>query len=246
MGPARFGSSPVLKNLQFSTGSYHGYGIHDFLHAEPRFADDPTRADDELRALVDAAHAGGLYVIFDIVLNHTGDVFAYQCDASDSTCISTNGAEATFHSSVQAVRWRDGKGLAHSDWTDIGTIANPTSDALVWPRELQRNAFFRMQGGASPQDDTIGDFASLKQMRTDILELQNHLIRAYQYIIARFDVDGFRIDTLRYLKNNLAQTFGNSIREFALSIGKKNFFTFGEVWTGDSEATIAQFIGRNT
>src|ERR1700730_4599060 len=34
------------------------------------------------------------------------------------------------------------------------------------------------------------------------------------------------------------------MREFALSAGKKNFFTFGEVY--DDENTIAQFIGRNT
>jgi glycosidase len=31
-----------------------------------------------------------------------------------------------------------------------------------------------------------------------------------------------------------------------MSIGKKNFFTFGEVLTGDSEQVIAEFIGRNT
>lgn len=31
-----------------------------------------------------------------------------------------------------------------------------------------------------------------------------------------------------------------------LSIGKKNFFTFGEVWQDDDEARIAEFIGRNT
>jgi hypothetical protein len=48
--------SPVLRNLR-SDPSYHGYGIHDFLRAEPRFADDPQHADEELRALVDAAHA---------------------------------------------------------------------------------------------------------------------------------------------------------------------------------------------
>jgi glycosidase len=77
-------------------------------------------------------------------------------------------------------------------------------------------------------------------------DVQQFLIRAYQYVIARFDVDGFRIDTLRYLKGGLPLLFGNSIREFAMSIGKKNFFTFGEVWTGNSEQTIAQFIGRNT
>src|SRR3954469_23186871 len=50
--------SPVLRNLQFDP-SYHGYGIHDFLAAQPRFAQNPLKADDELRALVDAAHAQG-------------------------------------------------------------------------------------------------------------------------------------------------------------------------------------------
>jgi hypothetical protein len=36
----------------------------------------------------------------------------------------------------------------------------------------------------------------------------------------------------------------NAIREFALSVGKKDFFTFGEVNVGDVEQAIAQFIGR--
>jgi glycosidase len=65
-------------------------------------------------------------------------------------------------------------------------------------------------------------------------------------VIARYDIDGFRIDTLRYLKGDLALLFGNSMREFALSIGKKNFFTFGEVMDGSEETDIASFIGRNT
>jgi glycosidase len=36
------------------------------------------------------------------------------------------------------------------------------------------------------------------------------------------------------------------MREFALSIGKKNFFTFGEVFDSNAEQDIATFIGRNT
>src|SRR5260370_3689268 len=70
--------SPVLKNLPFDKFSYHGYGIHDFLHAEPRFAMVPENADQELRALVDAAHAAGLYLIFHIGLDHLADVFAHH------------------------------------------------------------------------------------------------------------------------------------------------------------------------
>jgi glycosidase len=111
---------------------------------------------------------------------------------------------------------------------------------------LQKNDWFRRQGIPGPGDDTMGDFASLKQFRTDLSELQQLLIRACQYAIARFDIDGFRIDTLRYLKGNLPLLFGNSIREFALSVGKKNFFTFGEVFVGDAEQEIARFIGRTT
>ena len=83
-------------------------------------------------------------------------------------------------------------------------------------------------------------------MMTADPDLQSYLIRAYQYVIARFDIDGFRIDTLRYLKGDLPRLFGNSMREFALSIGKKNFFTFGEVLDANAEQDIASFIGRNT
>src|SRR5947209_9056562 len=68
------------------------------------------------------------------------------------------------------------------------------------------------------------------------------LIRAYQYLIAKFDEDGLRIDTLKFIERDFAQVFGNSMREFALSIGKKNFFTFGEVY--DDEEQITRFIGR--
>src|ERR1700753_3942235 len=48
--------SPGLKTLPWCRGSYHGYGIHVFLRANPKFADETSAADDELRALVDAAH----------------------------------------------------------------------------------------------------------------------------------------------------------------------------------------------
>src|SRR6266404_6884693 len=236
LGAGAIWLSPVLKNLQFDHSSYHGYGIHDFLHAEPRFATNPANADDELRALVDAAHAAGLYVIFDIVLNHTGDVFAYD-----------GNSQTIFHTAAQVVQWRNENGIAQPQFPDIATIPNSPLDALVWPSELHQNQFFRRQGEADPNgDDTVGDFSSLKQMLTADPDLQRFLIRAYQYVIARSDIDGFRIDTLRYLQGGLPRLFGNSIREFALSIGKKNFFTYGEVLDGNAEQDIARFIGRNT
>jgi len=247
LGTGAIWLSPVLKNFQSQPGTYHGYGIHDFLRAEPRFADNPQNADDELRDLVDAAHKTGLYVIFDIVLNHTGDAFAYICDVNEKNCTDTNGAIGDFRSTPRNILWRNANGDPQPGASDISGIINPSPDAVVWPSEFQHtNDYYRRQGTSDPDDDTIGDFASLKQFRTDLDDVQRFLIRAYQYVIARYDIDGFRIDTLRYLKNDLPRLFGNSMREFALSIGKKNFFTFGEVLDSQAEEDIARFIGRST
>ncbi len=247
LGAGAIWLSPPLKNFEFDPNTYHGYGIHNFIAAEPRFADNPAAADNELRALVDEAHQQDLLVIFDIVLNHTGNAFAYQCDPADQFCLNNQGAQSSFHASPQPVQWRDQTGAARPDFPDVATIPNPSLEAVVWPVELQQNKFFRRQGTPDGNgDDTIGDFSVLKQLVTADPDAQRFLIRAYQYVIARFDIDGFRIDTLRYLKGDLPRLFGNSMREFALSIGKKNFFTFGEVFDSNAEQDIAKFIGRNT
>lgn len=230
--------TPVLKNCQFldgnpNDGTYHGYGIQDFLEIDPRFASNPNNVEQELRAFIDEAHSKGIYIIFDIVLNHTGDVFAYE----------SKGSEAPFSDIPYTVNWRDEKGNARADWQVAEKIQKPPADAAVFPKELRRNEFFRRQGAPMPGGaETIGDFSSLKQLLTSNQELRNVLIRSFQYLIAKYDIDGLRIDTLKYLEPNFALTFGNAIREFALSIGKKNFFTYGEIY--DNEQKISQFIGR--
>jgi glycosidase len=242
LGAGAIWLTPVLKNCQFSQDSYHGYGIQDFLNAEPRFAAPGQDPNDELRKLVDAAHDLGIYVIFDIVLNHSGDVFAYDVPG-DSLCRQTQGSEATFSSAPLAVQWRDETGKARPDWTVAENIANPPPNATVWPAELRRNEYFRRQGLLSNWGTTAGDFMSLKQLLTTDPAVQNALIRVYQNVIAKYDVDGFRIDTLKYMTQDFACVFGNAIREFTESIGKKNFFAFGEVFGGETD--IAKFIGRN-
>lgn len=238
LGAGAIWLSPVLKNRQSDQGTFHGYGIQDFLRPEPRFASAPGKEEDELRALVDEAHAIGLYVIFDIVLNHAGDVFGYK----------DFGPSAPGNSEILPIEWRDQSGQARSDFPSIEDIpfAQRDPDALIWPEELQRNSFFRRKGKGAEEG---GDFESLKEFVTDgregrIFPVRNALILAYQYAIARYDVDGFRIDTLKYIERDFAQTFGNAMREYGQSIGKKNFFTYGEVF--DGEERISEFVGRNT
>lgn len=249
--------SPVFKNCQYEAETYHGYGIQNFIAIEPRFASnpvaaqrDPAFAERELRELIDAIHAHGMYVILDIVLNHAGNVFSYHTHAGDV-------AQTAWHDGgTLPIRWHDADGSARADWPEAP--ANPPADAAVWPAELRHNAFFRRQGNAFTRPGNLseeaGDFYSLKEFATDYARsdplygmsypVRDALIRAYQYIIAKFDVDGFRIDTLKFIEPEFSRTFGNAMREFALCIGKKNFFTFGEIY--DDEGKVEQFVGRDS
>jgi hypothetical protein len=169
---------------------------------------------------------------------------------SSSTCWTAGGgaSEAGWRDTPYPIRWRDADGLGRPDWSSAP--ADPAPDATVWPTELRRNQFFRRQGMGG---ELGGDFASLKELVTGFRQddpvsglrypVRTALIRAYQYAMARYDADGYRIDTLKYIEPEFATVFGNAMREYAQSIGKANFFTFGEVY--DNEEKISRFIGRN-
>ncbi len=195
--------SPVLKNPQFDHNAYHGYGIQNFLSIEPRFASSPERAESELRQLVDDAHALGIYVIFDIVLHHAGNVFEYAITEGGTT---KTFDEIDWSDNVLPIRWRAEDGRGNPLWSDAPT--SPPLDAAVFPDELRRNPWFTLRGNAfSHGFHPFGDFNSLKGIATDVVDnglrpVRNILIRAYQYIIAKFDVDGYRIDTLKFISSD--------------------------------------------
>ena len=239
LGAGAIWLSPVLKNRQSDRGTFHGYGIQDFLQPEPRFASAPGKEEDELRALIDEAHALGLYVIFDIVLNHAGDVFGYKGFGS-----SAPGSSAKSGQSSGATR----AAKPGPTFRSLRTSPPPSASPTGWSG--RRSCSATASSAARARGEKAGgDFESLKEFVTDVRDgqifpVRNALILAYQYAIARFDIDGFRIDTLKYIERDFAQTFGNAMREYGLSIGKKNFFTYGEVF--DDEDEIAEFIGRNT
>jgi glycosidase len=248
LGAGAIWLSPVLKNCQYRHDSYHGYGIQDFLTIDPRFASDPAHADEELRRLVDEAHARNMYVIFDIVLNHAGDVFAYK-DYSDN-----DKENPVFRKQPSyPILWRDQNGERQPKWSDLPKNETIPPDAAVWPKELQHNEFFRRRGKAQLGDD-IGDFFKHKELvtipyETEISELPytllDVLIRIHQYLIAAYDLDGFRVDTLKHLELEFVRQFCGAIREFAAGIGKPNFFIFGEIFS-TNEQFITSYIGGQT
>ena len=71
-----FKNKPVQGAPGTESAGYHGYWITDFTQIDPHLG---TNAD--LKTLVDAAHARGIKVFFDIITNHTADVLDYTDEA---------------------------------------------------------------------------------------------------------------------------------------------------------------------
>ena len=117
--------------------------------------ENANNADDELRDLVDAAHAQGMYVILDIVLNHTGDVFAYVCDPGETNCTGNQWRAGGFSEFARPVHWRDENAVAQSAWTDIAALPNMSTDPMVWPKELAEERVLSQAGDARSERQTI-------------------------------------------------------------------------------------------
>lgn len=217
--------SPIFKNRQERNDTYHGYGIQDFLEVDSRFG---TRED--LQELVRQAHEKGMYVILDIIINHTGDNWAYPEDHP-------------------YYYWKEAPGpFDFGFWREVDPTLGFQQDDAVWPEELLHPEYYKRRGQIKNWDDPDeainGDFLSLKELDITQPTVLDTLIKVYKYWIALADVDGFRVDTVKHMESSATAIFCNAVREYAKGIGKHNFFVFGEI-VGD-DVTIQRYIGRNS
>jgi glycosidase len=235
MGVTAIWLSPVFKQVSFQE-TYHGYGIQDFLSVDPNFG-----GIADLRKMVRTAHANGIYVILDIILNHAGNVFSYSGE---------NGQPPWRGWTYPVAGFNDNKGAANLPFQDY--LRNPLPvvgrDCAVWPREFQDPACFTQKGRINNWDYDPefreGDFFDLKDINhgygpdnsyTPSPALLN-LCEVYKYWVAVADIDGYRIDTVKHMDIGATRFFVSAIREFAQTIGKENFLLVGEITGGRERA----------
>jgi len=247
MGVTALWVSPVFKQTPYRD-SYHGYGIQNFLDIDPHFG---TRAD--LRRMVQAAHRHGIYVILDIILNHSGDVFAYTPDrywtedpGSGQWYLDPRWDGGDY----PVTGYRDADGQPTLPFGEIDLAAQPRAwpHGAIWPRELQDPDTFTERGRISNWDHDPefleGDFYDLKDIHlgsgtVDNFEPSNALMalsQIYKYWIAYADIDGYRVDTVKHMDPGATRFFSSVIHEFAQRIGKENFYLIGEITGGRSRA----------
>ncbi|OUL28565.1 alpha-amylase family glycosyl hydrolase [Nostoc sp. 106C] len=226
--------------------TYHGYGIQNFLDIDPRFG---TRQD--LRDLVDAAHDRQMYVLLDVIYNHSGNNWFYDDNGQPKETLPYR-----FQPPYPVYGWRSGQ----NGQSPIRIGDKNSLEDGVWPEDFQNLNWYNRAGqigkwDPEPWENPLdpdnefrrGDFFDLKDFDLkNQPEALSALIKVYQYWIALSDCDGFRIDTVKHVPWEASRNFCGGLREYAESIGKENFMLLGEVTGGaDMAKNYLDIFGRN-
>jgi glycosidase len=236
LGTTSIWLTPSFKNkaVQLEDGpsaGYHGYWITDFTQIDPHLG-----SNADLRALVDAAHARGMKVYFDIITNHTADVIGYA-----------EGARRPYVSK-DVEPYRTAAGVPFDDRDYAGTanfpalsptvsfpyqpVLEPAEENLKVPAWLNDVTLYHNRGDTTfvGENSYYGDFFGLDDLFTEHPRVLRGMTDVYKTWIRDFGVDGFRIDTMKHVNDEFWQSFGPEVLAYARSQGKREFFMFGEVF----------------
>lgn len=137
--------------------------------------------------------------------------------------------------------WYNGRGRV-TVWESEGNLGSARLDTLICERcdpegdpcQPAPECVSKVKFDYVREQEMYGDFpGGLKDLRTELPEVRQALIRAFQYWIKVADFDGFRIDTLKHVEPDFFEEFAPAMRNYARSLGKKNFFMFGEAFDGN-------------
>ena len=223
--------------------TYHGYGIQNFLDIDPRFG---TRQD--LRDLVDAAHDRGLYVVLDVIYNHSGNNCFYRDPMNGDRPQAQMPYRFSPPYAVHGWRSAQGESIPQCQTLEDG----------VWPEEFQNEDWYTRSGSIGNWESAgweghmspltefrRGDFFDLKYFNLQNDNVVRGLARVYQYWIALSDCDGFRVDAVKHVSPEESRQFCFSIKEYAQAIGKDNFLLMGEITDDSMLGGYLEIFGRN-
>ena len=233
--------TPVVQNA--SGYDYHGYHAMDFQHVDCRYQSSDGKSGDVMfQELIDKAHAKGIKIILDIVLNHTGNF------GEEKLC-------KLFDRDTQL------RNQAYIDACMTPTETLGSDYLTILPKDQYQRRLTMMKNMNGQNQDIhnywhhYGQFSwddpsrwwgqiagDCVDLNTENDEVAKYLVDCYGQFI-KMGVDGFRIDTSGHISR---LTFNHQfVPQFAAlgkqyenkRLNKAPFFMYGEVCTRGHEAT---------
>ncbi|WP_306520912.1 alpha-amylase family glycosyl hydrolase [Rheinheimera sp.] len=237
LGATALWLTPPVANQWWSQkvqyGGYHGYWATDFMAVDAHLG---TLKD--YQQLSAALHQRNMYLIQDIVLNHTGNFFGYSgpYDAKDTA--------------------------KNFELYEKGHQAAPSQPPFhlinrLDPEAAKANIYHwtpPIQDPTVPGQEFSYQLANLADLNTSNPQVRTALKQSYRFWLEQVGVDAFRIDTAKYVEHDFWFDFlhaADGIKAKAQELGKQHFFTFGEVFDAskafdnDGEQKLKAFLGSN-
>jgi len=216
-------------NPRVEYGGYHGYWARHFAAVDEHLGDLAT-----YQRLSRALHGRGMYLIQDIVCNHTGDFFSYDGpyrhgDPCHNFVLNTESVPTT--KPTQAPFHRN----------DVRDPEQRAEAVYHWTPSIEH-----------PQDPTQRleySLYDLDDLNTSNPTVRDALKQSYAYWLREVGVDAYRIDTAYHVETDFWRDFlhaDDGIHAVAAETGRHDFFCFGEILLGgdaydDSAERVAQY-----
>ncbi|WP_406310247.1 pullulanase-type alpha-1,6-glucosidase [Streptomyces sp. NBC_00623] len=222
-----FKNRPVQGTGKDASAGYHGYWITDFTQVDPHFG---TNAD--LSKLIDRAHGKGMKVFFDVITNHTADTVDY---AEKKYGYRPKGAYPYLDRDGRP--FDDSKGLEKVDADSFPYTPKNTGEKV--PAWLNDPTMYHNRGDSTyaGESTTYGDFSGLDDLWTERPEVVSGMEKIYEKWVRDFDIDGFRIDTVKHVDLDFWTQWATALDTYAARHGRDDFFMFGEVYSADTALT---------
>lgn len=232
-----FKNQPVQGTGENASAGYHGYWITDFTQVDPHFG-----TNQDLKDLISQAHAKGMKVFFDVITNHTADVVDYEEKSYDYL---SKGAFPYLTKNGEPFDDADyADGQRRFPRVDSGSFPRtPTVPAdkrgLKVPSWLNDPTMYHNRGDSTwaGESTTYGDFSGLDDLWTERPEVVSGMEKIYQRWVKDFDIDGFRIDTVKHVNMEFWTQWATTLDAYAAKKGRDDFFMFGEVYSADTAVT---------
>ncbi|QJE00779.1 alpha-amylase [Massilia forsythiae] len=222
--------TPPVENIHGSTdeGTGKSYGFHGYWASDFTALDANLGSEQDMRELVDTAHAHGIRVLLDVVMNHTGPVTA-QDPAWPASWVRT-GPVCGFKTMRTTVECTLVKNLPDIRTDSNARVELPPTLVAKWKREgryerevKELDAFFQRTGYPRAP--------------------RYYLMKWHADWVRKYGFDGFRADTVKHTEpgvwKDLKQVAGAAYEAWkkgeagqaaVKQIGDRPFFMTSEVY----------------